>query len=66
MLVTDLAPTVVTQRQVSGFILNSDWSIRTKSRADNTVGFIEKEEDFPCIIISDLLAFNFITPANLV
>ena len=36
VLVTDLVPTVVTQRQVSGFILNSDWSIRSKSHADNT------------------------------
>ena len=27
MLVTDLAPTAVTQGQVPGFMLNSDWSI---------------------------------------
>ena len=27
---------------------------------------ILKQEDFPCILISDLLAFNFITPANVV
>ena len=34
-IVTDLAPTTVTQGQVSGFILNPDWSIWTKSLVVN-------------------------------